>query len=217
MKRNIIGQRFGKWTVIKEAGRDKKSNMFYKCVCDCGTIRNHAASTLKNKTTQCKSCYMAEVNKVEDLVGKTFGKWKIVSKTKNIERNEWFYDSICECGTQKRIAGHSLKSGFTTQCHRCRCKTHGMSYTDTFRIWTGILRRCLNPNFKAYKYYGGRGITVCDRWLKFENFFEDMGVRPDGLQIDRIDVDGNYEPSNCRWVTPKVNMNNRRINKIKEN
>ena len=88
-----------------------------------------------------------------------------------------------------------------------------MSYTSTFRIWTGILRRCNNSNFKHYKYYGGRGIKVCDRWLRFENFLSDMGIRPEGLQIDRINNDGNYEPSNCRWVTPSVNLTNRKFSK----
>ena len=84
-----------------------------------------------------------------------------------------------------------------------------MSYTSTYKIWRGILRRCTNKNFKHYKYYGGRGITICDRWLEFDNFLEDMGIRPDNLQIDRINNNGNYEPGNCRWVTAKVNNSNR--------
>lgn len=90
-----------------------------------------------------------------------------------------------------------------------------MTYTSTHNIWRGILRRCTNKNFSHYKYYGGRGITICDRWLKFENFLQDMGEHVKGLQIDRINNDGNYEPGNCRWVTPKENNANREIIKKK--
>lgn len=210
----IIGEKFGKWSVLSFKGRDKKSEQIYECKCECGTVKDHRLSTLKrNITTQCKSCRMAEFNKVECLIDKTFGSWKVVGKIKNELRNEWYYNCICSCGTKKYISGCHLKSGQTTQCHRCRCKTHGMSYTSTFRIWSGILSRCLKDTCNAYKWYGARGIKVCERWLKFENFFTDMGTRPVGLQIDRINNNGNYEPSNCRWVTPKVNNSNRRNSK----
>lgn len=73
-----------------------------------------------------------------------------------------------------------------------------------------MLGRCLNKNHKAFEYYGGRGITVCDRWLKFENFLEDMGEKPTGLSIDRIDNNGNYESLNCRWTTMKIQASNKR-------
>jgi hypothetical protein len=214
---DIIGNKFGKWTVLSFIGRDAKSNKIYKCICDCGTEKEQRKSTLVDgESTQCKTCRMSDFNKVEDLVGKKFGLWTVIGKEKNNSRNEWFYQCICECGTQKAIAGSTLKNGRANKCPHCRVKTHGMSYTSTFKIWSGILRRCTNSNFKAYKYYGGRGITICDRWLKFEHFLEDMGTRPNGLQIDRINNDGNYEPGNCRWVTPAVNHSNRNINRFKK-
>lgn len=213
----IIGKKFGKWTVIQSAGRNKNSDKLYSCLCDCGTEKIVRGDTIKQgKSLQCTSCRMKSLNSVEDLIGKQFGSWAVLEKIKNEERNEWLYKCSCKCGTERLIPGNRLKSGETTKCHRCRVKTHGMSSTDTFRIWTGILRRCTNPVFKYYKYYGGRGIKVCDRWLKFENFFSDMGHRPQGLQIDRIDNDGNYESSNCRWVTPKENNANRKIPKNKK-
>jgi predicted SprT family Zn-dependent metalloprotease len=214
---DIMGQKFGKWTVLDFIGRDAKSNKIYKCKCDCGTEKEHRKYTLENgDTVQCKSCHMSELNAVDNLIGKRFGLWSVVGKEKNKERNEWFYLCICDCGTQKLISGNRLNNGQANKCPRCRVKTHGMSYTSTFKIWIGILRRCSNKNFKAYKYYGGRGITICNRWLKFENFLEDMGARPSGLQIDRINNNGNYEPGNCRWVTAAVNHSNRNVNTCKK-
>jgi hypothetical protein len=214
---DIVGKMFGKWTVLCFVGRDAKSNKIYKCRCDCGIEKEQRSQTLINgESLQCKECRMSDFNKVEDIIGRRFGSWSVVGRTKNEQRNEWYYSCVCDCGTERYISGSSLKSSRTVQCHRCRCRTHGMSSTSTFKIWSGILRRCFNKNFKAYKYYGGRGITICDRWLKFENFLEDMGIRPDRLQIDRINNDGNYEPGNCRWVTAAVNNSNRNVNTCKK-
>lgn len=88
--------------------------------------------------------------------------------------------------------------------------THGKSKTPTYYSWDSMIQRCTNPNSPAWPYYGGRGITVCERWRKFSNFLADMGVRPDDLVLDRIDNDGNYEPGNCRWTDWETQNNNRR-------
>lgn len=88
--------------------------------------------------------------------------------------------------------------------------THGMYKTPTYNSWNNMVQRCTNPNRDEYAYYGGRGITVCERWLKFENFLADMGERPEGLSLDRIDSNGNYEPGNCRWVDSATQATNRR-------
>jgi hypothetical protein len=85
--------------------------------------------------------------------------------------------------------------------------------SPTYQSWSHMKTRCQNPNCLAYKYYGGRGITVCNAWQKFENFFADMGERPEGLTLDRRDNDGNYEPGNCKWSTKKEQQNNRRKSK----
>lgn len=94
---------------------------------------------------------------------------------------------------------------------------HGFTKISEYAIWTGMKQRCYNQNHTHFKYYGGRGITVCDSWLNsFENFYQDMGKRPPKFQLDRIDSNGNYEPSNCRWVLAKVNQQNRRHVKLNE-
>lgn len=91
---------------------------------------------------------------------------------------------------------------------------HGMRGSPTYKSWQHMKDRCLNPKCKKYKDYGGRGIKVCDDWMSFESFFRDMGLRPDGTTIDRIDTNGDYGPGNCRWATQKTQNNNRRRHTI---
>jgi hypothetical protein len=93
-------------------------------------------------------------------------------------------------------------------------KTHGMSYSPEYKTWVNMISRCKYPSIRNYKWYGGRGIKVCDRWLTFKNFYEDMGNRPSGkFTLERIDNDGNYEPDNCIWALATDNKNNTRANR----
>lgn len=122
---------------------------------------------------------------------------------------------VCECGTSKEIPVARFFDGGTVSCgcHRIGLrKTHGLSKTPVWYCYNNMVARCTNENSTYFEIYGGRGITVCDRWLEsFENFLEDMGIPEDGLTLDRIDPDGNYEPANCRWVNMSVQGYNRRI------
>lgn len=93
--------------------------------------------------------------------------------------------------------------------------THGMTATATYNSWSTMKQRCLNPRSPKYKSYGGRGIDVCPQWMTFEGFLADMGVRPDGLTLDRIDNDAGYSPDNCRWATPSQQIANRRPQKAR--
>lgn len=109
-----------------------------------------------------------------------------------------------------------LQTNHTKSCGCFKKKgsqyAHGMCKTKVYAVWACMKHRCSNPNAQGYKNYGGRGIRVCDRWQKFENFIEDMGFPPEGCSIDRIDNNGNYEPSNCRWATQKQQSSNHRKN-----
>lgn len=123
----------------------------------------------------------------------------------------------CECGIVCKVVIGKLKSGHTKFCGCYRKKVtairstiHGLSKTPAHVRWMGMIARCTRPDQRNFKYYGARGITVCERWMKFSNFIKDMGLPPRGLVLDRINNNGNYEPANCHWVTQKENANNRR-------
>jgi hypothetical protein len=170
--------------------------------------------------------------KLIDLTGKRFGRWTVLAihpKRMRYGRRRHaviFWYCACACGNKRIVTGGSLRSGNSTNCGcRTREKTrerntkHGHArrgrLTRAYVRWAAMLRRCFNPNVREYCNYGGRGVTVCERWLKFENFYADMGDPPPGKWLDRRDNDGDYEPGNCRWTTPTEQARNRRPPKRK--
>jgi hypothetical protein len=148
------------------------------------------------------------------LVGDVFGLLTVTAKSErqypaNGNRYVW---TTCECGTAKEVQVYSLKIGAAMSCG-CRqgFYTHGLSLVPEYKVWSAMKARCNDPNFRQFADYGGRGIKVCKRWLKFENFYNDMGPRPgEKFEIDRRKNNLGYSKANCAWVTQQQNRENTR-------
>jgi hypothetical protein len=152
------------------------------------------------------------------LTGLKFGRLTVVGVSEKRDGGKLMWDCLCDCGKPASVRGTHLTQGKTESCgclraekFLFRCITHGMSKTRPYRIWRDMINRCHYEGYPERHLYGGRGIVVCEKWrASFVSFIEDMGVPESNLSIDRIDVDGNYEPGNCRWATATAQAQNRR-------
>jgi len=160
------------------------------------------------------------MNRYIDLTGQRFGRLVIIEYICHNKYGQSLWLCKCDCGNETIVMSNHLKTGHTKSCgclqkenHRNNIKyghTRDGKISKTYIAWYNMLQRCNNKNHPKYKYYGGRGIEVCERWLKFQNFLEDIGEIPIGKEIDRKDNNGNYCLENCRLITRKENNQNKR-------
>lgn len=161
-----------------------------------------------------------------NLLGQRFGRLTVMERMPNNAKHQAVWRCRCDCGNEVVVASGHLRSGHTQSCG-CLCREkaaeyqyrHGMKGTKLFSVFHTMKDRCYNPNSKKYKDYGARGIRICDEWLNSSALFFEWAKEngyQEGLSIDRIDVNGNYEPSNCRWVDAKFQANNKRYNHLYE-
>lgn len=219
---DLTGQRFGRLVVKERALNTSSGKTCWICLCDCGSQKIVVGNDLKSGKT--KSCGCARDNIFQDLTNQRFGKL-VVQKRYSVNTKSGAPQWICkcDCGQTTIVSGHNLREGKTKSCG-CSRKginaTHGFTRNNfrekLYSVWEGIHQRCDNPHNKAYHNYGGRGIKMCSEWRESYPRFREWAYQngyAEGLQIDRINNDGNYEPSNCRFVSPTANAQNRRVPK----
>ena len=221
---DLTGKKFGRLTVVKREGTDKNKQILWLCKCDCGNYKVVRRGHLKKggiKSCGCLRKETAPKNTFKDLTGATFGKLFVIKRVGSRKRKgtrgmsaTWM--CRCECGVEIEMTTSQLLSGKTKSCgclHIQRITKHGFSSSKIFRAWSNMKQRCYNPNNPMYRWWGAKGVKVCDAWLNnFESFYKwsiENGYRED-LTIDRINPFGNYEPSNCRWITLSEQAYNKR-------
>lgn len=217
---DLTGHKFGRLTVI-EISEKKNKHLYWLCKCECGNLKSISGSNLKSGRIKSCGCLNEQF---EDLTGRQFGKLIVKSfqekrkrKSETGYKNYWICE--CECGNETIVESYHLKSGLIQSCGCMRIQAitkHDMRYTRLYNIWHGMKNRCLCENTTGFENYGGRGIQICDDWMMFDEFskWALSNGYADNLTIDRKDVNGDYCPENCRWVTMKVQANNRRDNVI---
>lgn len=215
---DLTGQRFGKLVVIERV-ENHKGRTSWLCKCDCGNTKIVRSLELRRSDTISCGCYRKEKPSVfYDLTGNRYGRLTVLERVNNIgSQAAWLCK--CDCGNTKIVRSRDLRNGIVKSCGclrkelaKNRASKHYGSGTHLYAVWNMMRQRCNNPNNKDYKHYGNRGITVCSEWNDFPNFqsWALSNGYEEGLTIDRINNDGNYEPDNCRWIPIEEQQHNRR-------
>lgn len=219
MSQFTVGQQIGFWTVTGERAKGSDGRPVHECLCICGKRKTVRVNALRlglraEKMISCGCDGLGHRRAI--ALGDKIGRWTVVGEQRKGPDNRWAVDCVCECGTGRLVRIQKLRTGDGS----CGCltadmaRTHGLDGTPTSKSYRAMKMRCLNSKHVAYSEYGGRGVTICARWLEsFENFVEDMGIRPIGTTLDRIDnekLENAYSKENCRWANPKQQQQNRR-------
>ena len=229
---DLTGKTFGRLTVIKRARNNKDGRTMWLCKCECGNERVVLGKCLRNGHTQSCGCLNKEIvskRSLIDRVGERFGKLTVVKRADDYiapngsQHVRWL--CRCECGNETIVDVCQLVGGKTVSCGcvhennlRNGHRTHGGRKDRLYKVYANMKNRCYNKNSEDYKYYGGRGVCICDEWLNSYQAFKDWAyfagydenADKGKCTIDRIDVNGNYCPSNCRWVDMLTQSRNRR-------
>ena len=220
---DLTGKKFGKLTVLYKSGSNGPGTV-WRCKCECGNVVDVQGYRLTQGNRRSCGCNW-HTTKAEDLTGKRFGQLTVIRRAENQNGAHASWVCKCICGNECTVTSDHLKSGNTVSCGCVGAKalqphkTHGMSGSRLYKVWRNMVQRCENPNVESYKYYGARGITVCRQWRDdYAAFYEwamangyDPNAKFGECTIDRIDVNGNYEPDNCRWADMKVQRHNQRV------
>lgn len=230
-KIDLTGQKFGRLTAIKIVP-NKRKDTYWLCKCDCGNTKEVDTYRLRSGHTRSCGCLEQENREkrkqLDGYIGKQYAHLLILKEIPTAKYETRKVLCRCDCGTEKIVDFENVISGHTKSCG-CykrtllidRSTTHGMSNTRLYKVWGLMIQRCYDKNSRAYKGYGGRGITVCDEWLdnfvEFHDWAYSHGYNERAAYmectLDRIDVNGNYCPENCRWVDAKEQCNNKTTNR----
>jgi hypothetical protein len=221
MLKDMVGQTSGMLTVIARAGVNKGGDAMWRCRCQCGNESRVRGGELRRGDTKSCGKHATPQPATIDMTGQCFGRLKVIERNGSKRRaSAWLCK--CDCGNETTVSGRALRRGETKSCGcGVSAPRHGHArkgaVSPTYNTWQAMVKRCEYPPRHNFQNYGGRGIKVCDRWRTgdgtrggFECFIADMGHKPFGLSLDRIECDGNYEPSNARWTTRIGQARNRR-------
>src|ERR1700678_1776954 len=220
--KDLTNQSFGRLTALWSVGKNRHGGYLWSCQCACGNVKTALSGNLIRGTVKSCGCLQRE-RVANNVAAQSFGRLTALTPTSGRRNGCVAWLCKCACGNFKTVRLGNLTNGKIQSCgclardlSSQRWKTHGQTGSPSYASWQAMKDRCFNPNSKDYARYGAKGITVCTRWLEsFENFFEDMGERPENTTLDRFpNKDGNYEPSNCRWATPAEQGQNRSVTKL---